>query len=118
MKLVMFLLIIIVSLWSAPALTIKREFKQPDGTTFSARMQGDEFLHWVEAEDGSILLFNKKEKRFEHAILQAKRLSPSGEVYTPAATKQSVPLHPRVSREQLQQLWKERRAGSGLLRHR
>lgn len=30
-------------------------FRQPNGVTINVRMQGDEFMHWAESEDGYAL---------------------------------------------------------------
>lgn len=40
---------------AAPALGLEQQFSQPDGATFRGTLRGDEFFHFVEAQDGSIL---------------------------------------------------------------
>ncbi|MBR1484303.1 MAG: M6 family metalloprotease domain-containing protein [Prevotella sp.] len=40
------------SLWARPALKGTVTVKQPDGTTVSIRLQGDEYLHWNTTSDG------------------------------------------------------------------
>src|SRR4028118_652361 len=37
---------------AAPADPIVRSFSQPNGTTFQARVRGDEWLQWVETRGG------------------------------------------------------------------
>ncbi|MEA3372484.1 MAG: hypothetical protein U9Q62_02215 [Campylobacterota bacterium] len=110
MKWTLILLLTLTSLWSAPALNVKRQFQQPDGTTFTGRQQGDEYLNWIETEDGDILRFNKKQKRFEYAIIKEKKLMHSGEQYHPLdKMDKAAPLHPKITKDQLRKLWQEER---------
>lgn len=48
------------------------EYKQPDGTTLTIFMKGDEKLHWAETADGFTLLSNK-DGGYEYAKLDKKK---------------------------------------------
>ncbi len=107
----------ISTLWSAPALSIEQQFQQPDGTTFTGRQQGDEYLHWIETEDGEIVLYNKKGKRFEYATVKDDKLVPSGESFksgvkktkTNNGAKRASLLHQKVNKGDLSRLWQKNR---------
>lgn len=77
------LLIVFLSalLSAAPAFERERTFSQPDGTTFKGKVKGDEYLNWVETENGDIVLFNAKSKRFEFADINGSALKSSGRPY-------------------------------------
>lgn len=110
MKLFILLALLIPSLYGAPAFSTKRQYTQPDGTTFNARIRGDEYLHWIETDDEEIVLYNKAKKRFEYAIIKDDRLQPSGETLKAAdGAKRAPRLHPKPSKKELQILWKENR---------
>ena len=110
MKALLLLLLIVPVLWSAPAYTQKRMFKQPDGTTVPIRSQGDEYLNWIETDDGEILLLNKRKKQLEYAIIKDKKLKLSGEAFKSSKARKLAPrLHPKITKEELRQLWKEKR---------
>lgn len=53
--------------YAGPALEDYIDFQQPDGTSFKARKQGDEFQHWTETESGHTILRNKQTKEWEYA---------------------------------------------------
>jgi immune inhibitor A len=56
------------------------EYKQPDGTTLTLLLKGDEKLHWAETSDGYTLLANKK-GGYEYAKLDKnKNLIASGKL--------------------------------------
>jgi len=105
------------TLWAAPALSMKQQFQQPDGTQFTGRQQGDEHLHWVETEEGEIVLYNKKSKQFEYAAIEEENLVPSGERFqsdaknakTANGAKQASRLHPKINRSDLSELWQKKR---------
>lgn len=99
------------SLYSAPAFSKHRNFVQQDGKTFAGEIKGDEYLNWIEADDGSILLYNKESKQYEYALIERDRLAPSGEGYreeNTSATRSSL-RKPRLEKSSLYQLWKSKR---------
>jgi len=56
------------------------EYKQPDATTLTIILKGDENLHWAETSDGYTLLANKN-AGYEYAKLDKwKRLVKSGKL--------------------------------------
>jgi len=96
-------------LTAAPAFQGKRTFTQPDGTTITYRVQGDEHLNWVESESGDILLFSKKNKRYEYAQISNGTLKASGIPFS-ANTPLSANAAPaRVTKEELSALHRKRR---------
>ena len=82
MKIVSLLLLTLLTLYAAPAFGGKRLLKQSDGSSFYGYIKGDEYLHFVQTEDGEILIFNPKTKNFDYAIIANNRLIPSGTPYT------------------------------------
>lgn len=84
-----FLLCITLStlLVAAPAFEKERTYTQSDGTTFKAKPQGDEYLHFLKTKEGSILLYNQKTKNFDYATVENNRLVPSGIPYKIGKTK-------------------------------
>ncbi len=55
-----------------PATKKPIEYKQPDGSTVTIFMKGDEKLHWAETADGYTLLSNT-EGGYEYAKLDKKK---------------------------------------------
>jgi hypothetical protein len=105
---VKYLLIILLTLTlqATSTLSTLRTFTQSDGTTFEGRLQGDAFMHWIEAKDKSILLFNKKTGNFEYAIIKDGDIILSGNIYNTTKVRS---LHQgTLSRDNLKELWKVR----------
>lgn len=95
---------------AAPAFQEERNFKQDDGSSFSARLQGDEYLNWIETSNGEILLFNKDSKQYEYATIKEEKLLPSGQKFTPGSKeKKSAPFGNGVQKKELIELWKKKR---------
>jgi hypothetical protein len=95
---------------AAPAFQEARNFKQDDGSSFSARLQGDEYLNWIETSDEEILLFNKVNKQYEYATIKEDKLLPSGQKFTPdSKEKKSAPFVKKVQKKELIELWKKKR---------
>ncbi len=107
MRYILLLFISALVLWSAPAFDQKRQFRQPDGTTFNGRVCGDEFLNWVETDQGDILLYATPRQRFEHAVIDAQELRPSGVAYGDSISRGQVPP---VDKAELKKLWKQKRS--------
>ncbi|MBN2896603.1 MAG: hypothetical protein JXK05_12015 [Campylobacterales bacterium] len=94
-----------LTLWATPTRTTMQTFTQSDGSTFEGRLRGDAFAHWIEASDGSVLLFNKENATFEYALIEEGRLQSSGEAYKAAKTRRAKAIDP----EALRTLWEHRR---------
>jgi len=97
-----------ISLFATATLTKIRTFTQSDGSTFKGRLQGDASLHWIEAEDGSILLFNKKTANFEYAEVKESDILLSGEVYKGSSLRSLHVKHNSINRDTLIKLWEKR----------
>ena len=113
MKIVLTALLLISTLYSAPAFNKLREFKNADGTTFVARGAGDEHLHWIESESGDILKFNATSKNFEYAKVVKNSLIPSGKKYSmqkDAKSFKSIKRVPRVTKRELQKILLRKKA--------
>ncbi len=107
MKTILFILLT-SSLFATSTLTKVRTFTQSDGSSFTGRLQGDAFLHWIEADDGSVLLFNKKTGNFEYAKIKDNDIVLSGDVYHISKKRD---LHVRkntLNKESLKYLYKLR----------
>lgn len=108
MKILLLILLFFNYLFSAPALNITREFKQSDGTTFNARAFGDQYLNWIETQNGDILKYNAKNQDFEYAYIEDESLKPSGYRYT-KNLKRLKKVKSRIDKEELYKLWNRRR---------
>lgn len=97
-------------LLAAPALERSKIFIQPDGTTFSGTLMGDEYLNWIETEAGEIVVFNKNAKRYESAFVEKTGLEPSGRAYHANDKRQPRSVQNSAQqRQQLKALWLEKR---------
>ena len=105
-------------LLAAPAFNGKRTFTQPNGENIEYRLQGDEYLHWLEADDGSLMLYNKKSKQLESLIIEDGTIKPSGKAIHQAVSQSSENRSARalqpdtsqiVTKETLLKLQQERR---------
>lgn len=98
-------------LFAAPAFERKRTFTQPDGSTFTGTLKGDEYLHWIETENGEILVYDKAAKQYEEAIVTPETLKGSGRIYREKSrTRRARDLRsPQQEREALRQLWLKKR---------
>ncbi len=100
-------------LFAAPSFQSVRTYMQSDGSTFQAKAQGDEYLHFLTTSNGDILLFNPRTKNFEYAEVKNERLVPSGIAYKAEnnkRTRRSSRLGvPTITPEQIQKLYKKAR---------
>jgi hypothetical protein len=93
-------------LQAAPAWNGERSFKQPDGTTFKGKVRGDEYLHWIESDNGDIVIFNRKSRRYEKAEISTDSLIGSGSTYHRAKTAPAKSTGMTAeTREALKSLW-------------
>lgn len=107
MKILLIISILSAILFSAPALNVTREFKQADGTTFTARAQGNQHLNWIETPDGEVLRYNHASKNFEYAIIKDEKLKPSGTRYDKSNSKRARSLGKinKIDKSKLYKLW-------------
>ncbi|RLA73111.1 MAG: hypothetical protein DRG24_01135 [Epsilonproteobacteria bacterium] len=106
------LTLLAATLSAAPAFEKSRILIQNDGATFQAQMKGDEYLHWIETTGGSILIYNKKSKNYEHANIKNNALVPSGQAFRSASKQriqQSASFQKEISQEALSELWIKKR---------
>lgn len=95
-------------LLAAPAYQATRTFTQADGTPFKAKAQGDEYLNWVETEDGDILRYNTQTKNYEFAEIKDGNLKKSGRIYKKRAVQngtKSASLKQNITRKDLKRIW-------------
>jgi len=111
MKLFTLFALFTTSLLAAPALGIWHTYTQSDGTTFTAKPQGNEYLHFLKTKEGAILLYNPKTKNFDYATVQNDRLTPSNIPYMPKEKKlrksASFSNKPTLTPKQLEELYKK-----------
>lgn len=106
----LFLFPIAIHLTAAPAFQGKKTFHQNDGSVFSAHIKGDEYLNWIETDTEDILLFNKKNNQYEHAVIKDNELKPSGDSFVPSsAHKKAALLDKKLKKNQLRELWEKKR---------
>lgn len=117
MKHLLYIALLSQLLIAAPAFQGKRTFTQPNGETITYRMHGDEYLHWFENENGDIMLYNKKNKRIESAVIKDGTLKASGHAFshTNRSASQNTPA---ISREMLLELQQKRREAHFSRMHR
>jgi len=97
-------------LFAAPAYHGKRTFVQPNGESVTYHLQGDEHLHWMEKEDGEIMLYSKKNKRMESAVIQDGELRPSGRAISHTKhSKQASSQQKKVTKKELETLYQLKR---------
>ncbi len=113
MKQLFFIVLLSQLLLAAPAYSGKRTFTQPDGTTVTYRMKGDEYLHWLESDEGEILLNNETARRLEYATIKNGHLKASGLAYskkhrTVNTSKKSATFK-KVSKEELMEIYSIKR---------
>ncbi len=97
-------------LYAAPALSKKRQFQQPDGTTFTGKQHGDEYLNWIESQEGDILIYNKKSKQYEYATIDEDGLSPNGQALRPSLKgRRATHLNRQSDDDKIRELWKKKR---------
>lgn len=70
-----------------PADPEAKKVKQPDGTTITVFMRGDEHAHMFLADDGTPLFYNAKSKAFEYAQVKGSRITGSGIIAKDAAAR-------------------------------
>ena len=87
MKPLFITLLAFIILNAAPAFQGKRTFTQPDGSVVNYQNKGDEYLHWSEASEGEIIIFNQEKRRFEYAGIEDGELKSSGEAYSKVHAK-------------------------------
>jgi len=104
-------------LQAAPAFSKNRAFMQEDGQTFKAKVMGDEYLNYLETEDGEIVVFNKTSKNYDYAIIanenNQRLLAPSGFKVQSKKANSKMRSNPfrKISKEELHELYIERKQG-------
>ena len=101
MKATLLLLLLALTLYSAPTYSRLKEFQNANGTTFFATPKGNHHLNWIQTQDGDILKYNTKTNNFEFAKIEGKRLVPSGTIYMKVLGKQ---VTQKISTEDIQDL--------------
>ena len=96
-------------LLAAPAFQGKRTFTQPNGETIIYRLQGDEHLHWFESESGEIMLYSKKNKRIESAIIKKNTLKASGQAVSHRNRSVAAQKSQHITKEAVLELQQKRR---------
>jgi len=97
-------------LFAAPAFERTRTFTQPDGSTFTGTLKGDEYLHWIETETGEIVAFNKTRGQYETVRIGLKAFEFSGHMYHPDEhTFKAAARTVKDRNEALRKLWLEKR---------
>ncbi len=115
MRFLSLLFLMVELLYSAPALSVVRDFRQSDGSTFQAKAQGDQYLNWIETKDGDILRYNENSRDFEYATIKDSSLKPSGSRYTQKRYRDSVSIK-KIDKNELYKLWMKKKRESNLKR--
>ena len=109
MKFLLILTLLSTLLFAAPAFHGKRTFTQADGTIVEYRQNGDEYLHWQETDNGDILLFSKKSKQLEYAMIKNGSLKPSGIIFSKKKKSKKSSPHMKISNKELKELYLKKR---------
>ncbi|MBN8210302.1 cell wall-binding repeat-containing protein [Bacillus sp. NTK071] len=98
---------------AAPANDVFRTVEQPDGTTFLSKAVGDEFRHWVETEDGHVILQGKDDYWYFAKVEGSKLTKTTSKVGIDSVPKnaalndQVVSIPPKIDNKLLKQKQKE-----------
>ena len=112
MRTILFLFISIQLVYCAPAMNRERNYIQSDGSSFKAKVKGDEYLHWMEDKEGNILKYNKQSNNYDFAMIEDNQLKASGQAYQKNKTRlRRVPQH--ISHQSLIKLWELKRVQRG-----
>ncbi len=110
MKLLLIITFLGQLLFAAPAYQGKRTFTQPNGEVITYHLQGDQYLHWMEKDDGEIMVYNQQKKQMESAVIQNGELKSSGRaVSTLQRSTKASSQQTKISRKDLEALYKLQR---------
>ncbi len=122
MRLFLTLVLLNIITFAAPAYSGTRQYTQPDGTVVHYTMQGDEHLHWLESEDGEVLLHNEKAHCLEYATIKDGNLKTSGQLYTKkthlyrAAAQDQINIK-KVTNKEIEALYQHKRSTTLTRKH-
>ena len=102
MKFILLLILILSSGFAAPAFNKTKKFYNNDGSFFYGVAAGNQHLNWIQAEDGSIVVFNSQSKDFEYAIVTDETIIPNNIKYS----KNNSKIKKANSRNILSQIYK------------
>jgi hypothetical protein len=116
-------LILAGSLYAVPAYQGEISFKQQDGSAFNGTLKGDEWFHWIEDNNGHVIVYNRKNKTYEFGMLKlingSYELLPSGIAVVSQNKKyenRTLPVNVgNIDHNTLSQIWKNKR--NKALRH-
>ena len=103
MKQILIFLLLLSTLYSAPARGTQRVFEQEDGITFIGKAKGNQHLNWIESSDGEILKYNPTTKNYELAEIKDNSLAPSGVKYN-STTRKAQGIN-SLKKEDVYKLW-------------
>lgn len=119
---ILYFLLFTCNAYAVMAFSNWQTFTQNDGTSFKAKVQGDEYFHWIETKDGTLLIFNQEANRYEYLELNATDAFTSHQKYQPSQSTHSQQSHASKNytkqSELLQKIWKKRRNDYAALRQK
>jgi immune inhibitor A len=96
---------------AVPAAPVMHRLSQEDGTTFPARLWGDEWLHGWETADGYSIVRDKSQKNWMYAVTDRNgELIPSGKVVTRDLPPGNLRKHLRPTGQALSRSHKRRQS--------
>lgn len=108
MKIVIAIIMFASTLFATMAFNGNLSFKNSDGSTFSGKLKGDPYFHYIKTATGDIVVFNKNSGDYEYANIDNSgshaKLIPSGAKVGTSGTHQSI------SQSQLQAISRASRA--------
>jgi hypothetical protein len=99
-------------LFCAPALNQQRKFYNSNGTSFLGKAQGNQYLNWIETQEGNIVVFNQQTKNFEYAIIKNDMLVPNDIQYSKSRTKEDRNISNRYLLPDIYTLWRKKQANN------
>jgi len=97
-------------LLAAPAFQGKRTFTQPNGEVITYRLQGDQYLHWMEKDNGEVILYSEENRQMESAVIQDGQLKSSGHVVSNRQhTRQASAQQKKISHKDLETIYRLQR---------
>ena len=108
MKIVIVIMIFVSTLFATMAFNGNISFKNSDNSTFTAKLMGDPYFHYVKTPSGDILIYNKTSGNYEYANIDTRGSHPK---LVPSGVKVGTSgVHQSISQSQLQTIARASRA--------
>ncbi|SMN14225.1 hypothetical protein CRYPD_387 [uncultured Candidatus Thioglobus sp.] len=103
------------SLFAVMAYLGEITFTQANGSTFNGYLKGDEWFSWVEGGQGEIIIYNRKSRNYDLAVIKkingVAELKSSGVRFSPSyyASSPSTSARANTIKNSLSAIWQRKR---------